>query len=87
LGPWAFREVFYPSSGPGGYLSRTHAVARAHAYKADPGLDRTPPLALNPARAQVHRRSLCARRASGRPSPGHHGLAALVLRHPIQTLA
>jgi hypothetical protein len=21
LGPWAFREVFYPSSGPGGYLS------------------------------------------------------------------
>jgi hypothetical protein len=24
LGPWAFREVFYPSSGPGGYLSPTH---------------------------------------------------------------
>jgi hypothetical protein len=23
LGPWAFREVFYPSSGPGGYLSPT----------------------------------------------------------------
>jgi hypothetical protein len=23
LGPWASREVFYPSSGPGGYLSPT----------------------------------------------------------------
>jgi hypothetical protein len=23
LGPWAFREVFHPSSGPGGYLSPT----------------------------------------------------------------
>jgi hypothetical protein len=23
LGPWAFREVFYPSSGPEGYLSPT----------------------------------------------------------------
>ena len=23
MGPWAFREVFYPSSGPGGYLSPT----------------------------------------------------------------
>jgi hypothetical protein len=22
-GPWPFREVFYPSSGPGGYLSPT----------------------------------------------------------------
>jgi hypothetical protein len=26
LGPWAFREVFYPSSGPGGYLSPTDAT-------------------------------------------------------------
>jgi hypothetical protein len=24
LGLWAFREVFYPSSGPGGYLSPTN---------------------------------------------------------------
>ena len=23
MGPWAFREVFHPSSGPGGYLSPT----------------------------------------------------------------
>jgi hypothetical protein len=23
LGPWAFREVFYSFSGPGGYLSPT----------------------------------------------------------------
>jgi hypothetical protein len=26
LGPWAFREVFYPSSGPRGYLSPTAGV-------------------------------------------------------------
>jgi hypothetical protein len=63
-----------------------HANARTRAYKADPSLDRTPPLALNPARAQVHRRSLCARRASGRPSPGNSGPATLALLHPNQSL-
>jgi hypothetical protein len=26
LGPWAFREVFYSSSGPGGYLSPTSSA-------------------------------------------------------------
>jgi hypothetical protein len=26
LGPWAFREAFHPSSGPGGYLSPTDTV-------------------------------------------------------------
>jgi hypothetical protein len=25
IGPWAFREVFYSFSGPGGYLSPTDA--------------------------------------------------------------
>jgi hypothetical protein len=62
--------------------SRTHA----RAYKADQGLDRTPPLALRPAQAQVHRTSLCARCASGRPSPDHHGPATPALLHSIQSL-
>jgi hypothetical protein len=30
LGPWAFREVFYPSSGPGGYLSPTTTSYGCH---------------------------------------------------------
>jgi hypothetical protein len=63
-----------------------NARPRAHAYKADPGLDRTLPLALSPAQAQVHRRSLCARRASGSPSLDHHGTATPSLLHPIQSL-
>jgi hypothetical protein len=65
------------STRPGNARARHGAQPRAcraapsqtRAYKADRGLDRTPPLALNLARAQVHRRSLCARRASGRPRP------------------
>jgi hypothetical protein len=35
--------------------TRAHAHARARAYKADRGLDCTPPLALNLAGAQDHR--------------------------------
>jgi hypothetical protein len=66
--------------------ARSRAHARTRAYKADPGLDRTPLLALSLARAQVHRRSLCARRASGRPSPDHRGSATLALLHPNQSL-
>jgi hypothetical protein len=46
-----------------------HTLACAHAYKAARGHDHTPPHALSPARAQVHRSSLYARRVSGRPSP------------------
>jgi hypothetical protein len=46
LGPWAFREVFYPSSGPGGYPSPTVAeqistrdvVQEYLAYKVFPTL-------------------------------------------------
>jgi hypothetical protein len=64
--------------------AQPHAHARA--YKADPGLDRTPPLALSPARALVHRRSLCAQRASGCPSPDHRGPATPALLHPNQSL-
>jgi hypothetical protein len=64
--------------------SQTHARARARAYKADRGLDRTPPLALNLAGAQVHRRLLCARRASGRPRPDHRRPAILAIPRPVQ---
>jgi hypothetical protein len=66
---------------------QTRAYARAHAYKADQDLDRTPPLALSPAQAQVHRSSPCARHASGRPSPNHRGPATLALLHPIQSFS
>jgi hypothetical protein len=62
--------------------SQTHAHARARAYKADRGLDRTPPLALNLAGAQVHRRSLCAQRASGHPRPDHSRPATLAIPAP-----
>jgi hypothetical protein len=65
---------------------RPRAHARARAYKADPSLDRTPPLALSPARVQVHRRSLCARRASDRVSLDHRGPATPALLHPNQSL-
>jgi hypothetical protein len=58
------------------------AHARARDYKANPSLDRTTPLNPNPAQAPVHRRSPCARRASGRPSPDHRRPATLALLHP-----
>jgi hypothetical protein len=56
---------------------------RAHGYKANPGLDRTPPRAPNPAQAQVHWRLPRERRASGRASPDHHRPAAPTLLHPV----
>jgi hypothetical protein len=74
------------STRPGNARARPGARPHARAYKADPGLDRTPPLALSPAQAQVHRRSLCAWRASGRPSPNHRGPATPALLYPIQSL-
>jgi hypothetical protein len=64
--------------------ARPHARARARAYKADPGLDRTPLLTLHPAGAQVHRRSLCAQRASGRPRPDHRRAATLAIPRPVR---
>jgi hypothetical protein len=66
--------------------ARPHARAHAHAYKADLGLDRTPPLAPHPTGAQVHRWSLCARRASGRPRPDHRRPATLVIPRPVRPL-
>jgi hypothetical protein len=65
-------------------LSQTRAHARARAYKADRGIDRMPPLALNLARAQVHRLLLCARRASGRPRPDHRRPATLAIPRPVR---
>jgi hypothetical protein len=70
----------------GARLRTRSAGPRARAYKADPSLDRTPPLALSLARVQVHRRSLCAWRASGRPSPDHRGPATPALLHLNQSL-
>jgi hypothetical protein len=64
--------------------SQTHAHARARAYKANRGLDHTPPLALNLAGAQVHRRSLYARRASGRPRTDHRRPATLAIPRPVR---
>jgi hypothetical protein len=64
-------------------LRQPRAHARARGYKAHPGLDRTPPRAPNPARARVHERLPRERRASGRASPSHRGLATLALVHPV----
>jgi hypothetical protein len=71
--------------------SRTRARAapsqtRAHArvYKANRGFDRTPPLALNLARAQDHRRLLCARCASGHPRTHHRRPAILAIPRPVR---
>jgi hypothetical protein len=64
--------------------SQTRAPARARAYKASQGFNRTPPLALNLAGAPVHRRLLCARRASGHPRPDHHRLANRAIPCPVR---
>jgi hypothetical protein len=60
--------------------------ARARGYKANPGLDHTPSLAPNPARAQDHQRLPREPCASGRASPGHHRPATPVLLHPVRPL-
>jgi hypothetical protein len=64
--------------------SQARAPARARAYKASRGFNRTPPLALNLAGAPVHRRLLCARRASGHPRPDHRRPAILAIPHPVR---
>jgi hypothetical protein len=57
--PWAnVHDKSIPGARPRVHRaapSQTRAHARARAYKADRGLDRTPPLALNLVGAQVHR--------------------------------
>jgi hypothetical protein len=64
--------------------SQTRAHSRACAYKADQGLDHTPSLALNLAGAPVHRRLLCARRASGHPRTDHRRPATLAIPRPVR---
>jgi hypothetical protein len=51
--------------------SQARATTRARAYKASQGFNRMPPLALNLAGAQDHRRLPCTRRSSNRPSTHH----------------
>jgi hypothetical protein len=61
--------------------SQTRAPARAN--KANRGFNRTPPLALNLAGVPVHRRLLCAWRASGHPRTDHRRLAILAIPRPV----
>jgi hypothetical protein len=72
-----------PSARPHVAPRQPRAHDRAHGYKANPGLDRTPPRAPNPAQARVHRRLPKERRARGRTSPNHHRPATLALLHPV----
>jgi hypothetical protein len=73
-----------PALGPArAALSQPLAHACTRGYKAHPGLDRTPPLTPNPARARVHWRLPRERRASGRVSPGHRRPATPALLHPV----
>jgi hypothetical protein len=64
--------------------SQTRATARARAYKASQGFNRTPPLALDIAGAQDHRCLPCTRRASGRPSTHHHRPANRAIPSPVR---
>jgi hypothetical protein len=64
---------------PRAMQSQTRAPARARAYKASQGFDRTPPLALNLAGTLVYRRLLCARRASDHPRTDRRRPAILAI--------
>jgi hypothetical protein len=63
--------------------SQTRATARANACKASQGFNRTPPLALDLAGAQDHRRLPCTRCASGRPSTHHRRPANRAIPSPV----
>jgi hypothetical protein len=58
--------------------------ARARAYKANRGFNRTPPLALNLTGVPDHWRLLCARRASGHPRPDHRRPANRAIPRPVR---
>jgi hypothetical protein len=58
--------------------------ATACAYKASQGFNRTPPLALDLAGAQDHRRLPCTRRASGRPRTHHRRPANRAIPSPVR---
>jgi hypothetical protein len=64
--------------------SQTRAPARAHAYKANRGFNRTPLLTLNLTGAQDHRRLLCARCANGHPRTDHCRPAILAIPCPVR---
>jgi hypothetical protein len=64
--------------------SQAHATARVRAYKASRGFNRTPPLTLDLAGAQDHRRLPCTRRASGRPKTHHRRLANRAIPSPVR---
>jgi hypothetical protein len=63
---------------------QTRAPAHGRAYKENRGFDRMPPLALNLAGVPVHRRLLCARRASGHPRTDHRRPAILAIPRPVR---
>jgi hypothetical protein len=60
------------------------ARARARAYKASRGFNRTPPRALDLTGARDHQSLPCTRHASGRPIPHHHRPASRAIPSPIQ---
>jgi hypothetical protein len=64
--------------------SQARATARARAYKASQGFNRTPSLTLDLAGAQDHRRLPCTRRARGRSSTHHRRPANRVIPSPIR---
>jgi hypothetical protein len=64
--------------------SQARAIARACAYKASQGFNRTPPLALDLAGAQDHWHLPRSRRASGRPSNHHHRPANQAIPSPVR---
>ena len=69
---------------PASRQAEARAIARARAYKASQGFNRTPPLALDLAGAQDHRRLPCTRRASGRPSTHHYRPANQAIPSPVR---
>jgi hypothetical protein len=64
--------------------SQTCAPAHARAYKASQGFNHMPPLALDLAGAQDHRRLPCTQRASGRPSTHHRRPANRAIPSPVR---
>jgi hypothetical protein len=83
-------DAFWRARARPGAQPRAHRAAPsqsrapARTYKASQGFNRMPPLALDLARAQDHRRLPCTRRASGRPSTKHRRPANRAIPSPIQ---
>jgi hypothetical protein len=65
--------------------SQTRAPARARAYKTSQGFNRTPPLALDLAGAQDHRRLPCTQHASSRPSTHQRRPANRAIPNPVRS--